>query len=368
MIWTTLIAGGLYLVIISLFLFGWEKIKVYSPIPHHFHSVISVIIPMRNEEININRLLLDLLQQNYPSKLIEVIVIDDHSTDNSLSEVKPFFSENIHLFSLPEGLTGKKSALNIGIKNAHGDIILTTDADCRVPETWLSTIACYFDDYSPSLLLSPVCGISHSFFEDMQALEIYSLQGSTAGAAAIHHAIMSNGANLAFPKKIYHDIRYLYEEKKIHSGDDMFLLHELKCKYPSGIHYLKSKQAAVFTELPSNPSSFFRQRKRWTSKAKFYTDSDTIVTAVIVLGMNVALFSTIIYGIFSENIFPFMALFITKSFIDFIFLTRVTSFFGQKRLLWLFPIVQSFYFLYVCLTVFSAFFTSNSWKERSIKY
>lgn len=366
MIWTTLIAGVLYLIIISLFLFGWEKIKAYSPIPQQFHSVISVIIPMRNEEINIKRLLLDLLKQNYPSKLIEVIVIDDHSTDNSLSEVRTLFSENILLFSLPESLTGKKAALTLGIENAHGDIILTTDADCRVPEFWLSTIACYFDDYSPSLLLSPVCGISNSFFGDMQALEIYSLQGSTAGAAAIQHAIMSNGANLAFPKNIYHEFRYLYEESKIQSGDDIFLLHELKRNYPNGIHYLKSKQAAVFTKLSSNPGSFFRQRKRWTSKAKFYTDTDTIVTAVIVFGMNVALFSTIIYGIFLGKFFPFLVLFITKSIIDFIFLLRVTSFFGQKRLMWWFPIVQSFYFLYVCLTVFSAFFTSNSWKERSI--
>jgi len=368
MIWITIIAGSLYLGLISLFLYGWEKLNTYSPTPRQFHAIISVIISMRNEETNIKLLLLDILRQKYPSELIEVIVIDDHSTDNSIEEVKSISSKNIHLYYLSETLTGKKAAINKGIENAHGDIIITTDADCRVPETWLSTIAGYFGDHSPSLLLSPVCGISHSFYSDIQALEIFSLQGSTAGAVAINHPVMCNGANLAFPKNIYHDIQHIYNEKNIHSGDDMFLLHELKGKYPNEIHFLKSKQAAVYTAMTSNLTSFFRQRKRWTSKAKFYTDIDTILTALIVFGMNVTLLLTIIYGINSGISLPFIILFIAKSFIDFIFLYRVTGFFGQKRLMWWFPIVQSFYFLYICFTVLSALFTSNSWKERRIKY
>ncbi len=368
MIVIVIVAGSLYLVIITMFFYGWERLKSYAPTPRQFHSVISIIVPMRNEETNTKQLLSDIQLQNYPSNLTEIIVVDDHSTDNSLLEAKSISLENYHVISLPENLTGKKAALNKGIEAATGEIIITTDADCRVSKTWLSTIASYFNDFAPTLLLGPVCGISNSFFGNMQALEILSLQGSTAGSAAIGHAVMSNGANIAFPKSIYGDIQHIYNETKTQSGDDMFLMHEIKRKYPQGIHYLKSINALVYTKLTTNLSSFLNQRKRWTSKAKFYTDTDTIVTASIVLLMNATLLGTIIYGICMSDFMPFIILFITKCSADFVFLARVTSFFRKKRLMWLFPIVQSFYFLYICYTVLSAIFSTTLWKDRTIKH
>jgi glycosyltransferase involved in cell wall biosynthesis len=368
MIWISLSAGILYLALISLFLLGWERLKKFTPGTNDPQFLLSVIVPMRNEEISIGLLLSDINRQIYPSRYIEVIVVDDHSDDRSCQEAAKFLSDSIRLLSLPEHKSGKKAALLMGIENSHGGVIVTTDADCRVPHTWLSTIASYFEKYSPSLLLSPVCGITNSFFDEIQELEILSLQGSTAGSAGIHHPVMSNGANLSFSKNMYWEICHLYDEKKIHSGDDMFLLHELKRRYPNRIHFLKSIQATVFTKLAPDLPSFFRQRKRWTSKARFYTDFDTIITALIVFGINATLLSTIIYGIISGSFFPLFVLFFTKSAIDFLFLFRITLFFHQKRLMWWFPIVQSFYFLYICFTVFTAFFSPSLWKNRKIKY
>ena len=368
MIWISICAGILYLALITLFLAGWERLKIFTTETKNLQIRLSVIVPMRNEENNIRQLLSDLEQQTYPSKYIEVIVVDDHSEDRSCQEAAKFLSDSIRLLSLPEHKSGKKAALLMGIENSHGEVIVTTDADCRVPQTWLSTIANYFEIHSPSLLLSPVCGFTSSFFDEIQQLEIVSLQGSTAGSAGIHHPVMSNGANLAFPKNIFQEICHLYDEKKIRSGDDIFLLHELKLKYPKKIHFLKSKQAKVYTKLAPDLLSFLRQRKRWTSKARFYTDFDTIITALIVFGINATLFSTILYGIFSGHFLPFFVLIFIKSTIDFLFLFRITRFFDQTRLMWWFPIVQSFYFLYICFTVFLAFFSPVAWKERKIKY
>jgi poly-beta-1,6-N-acetyl-D-glucosamine synthase len=368
MIWISLSAGILYLALIALFLIGWERLKNFTPGTKYPQFLLSVIVPMRNEETNIGQLLSDINRQIYPSRYIEVIVVDDHSDDRSCNEATKFLSGSSRLLSLPEKKSGKKAALLTGIENSHGEVIVTTDADCRVPETWLSTLACYVEEYSPSLLLAPVCGITNSFFDEIQELEILSLQGSTAGSAGIHHPVLSNGANLTFSKNMYWEICHLYDEKKIHSGDDMFLLHELKRKYPNKIHFLKSKQATVYTKLAPDLPSFFRQRKRWTSKARFYTDFDTIITALIVFGINATILSSILYGIISGSFLPLFILFFTKSSVDFLFLCRITRFFDQKRLMWWFPIVQSFYFLYICFTVFTAFISPSAWKNRKIKY
>ena len=368
MIWISLSAGIFYLALITLFLIGWERLKPYAREKRDSRIRLCVIIPMRNEEPNIRQLLSDIEQQTYPPEYFEVIVVDDHSSDRSCHEAKMPSSGSFHLFCLPENQTGKKAAIRMGIENSNGEIIVTTDADCRVPKTWLSTIAGYFEEHSPSLLLSPVCGITNSFFDEIQQLENLSLQGSTAGSARVHHPVMSNGANLAFPKVIYQEIHHLYHEKKIHSGDDMFLLHELKRKYPDKIHFLKSKEVTVYTKQAPDLTSFFRQRKRWTSKARFYTDFDTIATAIIVFGTNGTLFLAILYGISFGFFTAFFVLFFAKSAIDFLFLFRITGFFGQKRLMWWFPVVQSFYFLYICVTVLAAFFSQVAWKDRKIKY
>ncbi|HEY4786212.1 MAG TPA: hypothetical protein VIH57_09180, partial [Bacteroidales bacterium] len=178
--------------------------------------------------------------------------------------------------------------------------------------------------------------------------------------------VMSNGANLAFSRNVYSDIEPVYQQNEIPSGDDVFALLKLKKTYPGKICYLKSPEAAVSTCLSKNITSFFKQRGRWTSKARYYKDTDVIFTALCVLSVNILLVYTLGFGIFLHDFTYFIVLMVIKSLIDFPFLYRVTSFFNQTRLMLWFPLVQSVYFLYVCITIFIAAFLPNSWKNRKI--
>ena len=105
----------------------------------------SILIAARNEAGNIENILSDIIQQEYPRELFEIIVINDHSDDKT-AEIVSFFQQGnvITLVNMPEGLQGKKEALTEGIKLSKSELILTLDADCRITKKWLSTMVSFY--------------------------------------------------------------------------------------------------------------------------------------------------------------------------------------------------------------------------------
>jgi glycosyltransferase involved in cell wall biosynthesis len=372
MIILAFLTGGIYVLVIASFFYGWEKLSPFKKGMGQSSMVVSIIIPVRNEADNILNLLGDLDRQTYSYENIEILIIDDHSTDRSLELIKSHKSDNLKIISLQEGINGKKAALRAGIEKANGELIITTDADCRVGCDWVWTMVSFYRQVKPVMILAPVVplnkgGFSYEkWFEEIFFLELYSLLGSTAGSAAIGHPMMSNGANLAFPKMIYPEIEHIYTDSQVPSGDDVFAMLELKKKYPKGIHFLKSMDAAVYSSVPGNFAAFFRQRSRWAAKSKFYRDYGILATAFIVLLINFLLLIALLLGFFQQDYWPFIILLTIKSLIDFPFLYRVTSFFKEKKLMRWFLLAQSIYFFYVCITVFLALVVPNAWKGRKI--
>lgn len=99
---------------------------------------ISIIIPIHNAGKTLRRCLNSVLNQTYQN--YEVIVVDNNSTDETKDIIKKFRgrSEKIRYFF--ELHTGRSSARNAGIKEAEGEIIAMTDADCLVPENWINEL------------------------------------------------------------------------------------------------------------------------------------------------------------------------------------------------------------------------------------
>jgi glycosyltransferase involved in cell wall biosynthesis len=136
---------------------SWLEIPSFklSSTDHIFSTLITVIIPARNEEDNITACLQSILAQDYPKNLFEVIVVDDHSTDGTAEQVRSFTSENIRLISLKDHTNNdplnsyKKKAIEIAVQQSTGNLIVTTDADCVVSTKWLSRIASFYEQYCP---------------------------------------------------------------------------------------------------------------------------------------------------------------------------------------------------------------------------
>lgn len=365
MLWVACIFSLLYISLIGYFFYGWLRSK-QAVISKDTSIFISVLIPMRNEEDNIIRLLDDLQNQTYPGSHFEIVVVDDHSTDNSLARVRQF--ENVIILELQSSESGKKAALRYAMQHANGQLIVMTDADCRVGSQWLSAYASFYIQTQAAMILAPVLAVGNGWRGCMLMLEQMSLIGSTAGAAAIKHPIMSNGANIAIAKEYVPHIQDIYQNKHIRSGDDMFAMMKMHKRFPGKVMYLKSTHAIVNTTLPKTFMLFIKQRRRWAAKARFYKDAWVLFTALSVFLTNLVLFFALLWGICLAQWLPVSILFTSKCLIDFFFLKDVTSFFNQKRLLWGFLPVQSFYFLYVVFTAVTSLIPVNNWKGRKIKH
>jgi glycosyltransferase involved in cell wall biosynthesis len=104
-------------------------------------TTISVLVAARNEALNLPYLLRDLAKQRYPKALLEVIIINDHSTDDTVFQIENLRNEldfPVHIIHLEEfDVRGKKNAIKIGVRKAQGELIVCTDADCRVGEFWV---------------------------------------------------------------------------------------------------------------------------------------------------------------------------------------------------------------------------------------
>ena len=313
---------------------------------------VSVVVACRNEQKNLPALLDSIAQQSYPGNLFEVIFVDDGSTDKTL-EVLSEFAGISNILTLNSIGKGKKQALRTGIIAAKGNLIITTDADCRMGKNWIRIIAAFYELNRPDMIICPVqIESAPGIFGKFQELEFMSLQGITAGSAISEEPTMCNGANLAFKKSMYlHHSDYLHDE--INSGDDIFLMHNLKKEYRSKILWLESSDAMVMTESSSTIGSFLKQRSRWISKGKSYKDRDTIVLGIVIFVAIVLQISCFIAWLFYPVLTGvFLVILILKSVPDFLILLNTSGRYGKKKLMWWFLPAQIIYPIYVLSVVF----------------
>lgn len=359
----------LYILLIGLFIIGFVKIKtfvlkeIYSELKSK--KYLTVIIPFKNEDDNLKQLIKNLKNQSLNSKYFEVILINDNSSDNSYNIVSEEIKDikNFKLLNLPNNITGKKNAIIEGIRLSSTNIIVTSDADCIHQKKWLETIFNYYLKFKPKMIIAPVLMTGKSFFQKIQSLEFLSLTASTAGATGINRPIMCSGANLIYEKSAFYEFNDALNNNEI-SGDDVFLMHKIKKKYPKQIHYLKSNNAVVYTEAEKSIKSFFKQRLRWASKSKSYKDFDTIFSSIIVFFTNLIIVCLLIFSTFKDGLFFYVLLFWgAKTLIDAVILLISGVYFKQKKILFLIPILSLTYPFYISFTAILSFFTKRvSWK------
>jgi len=321
---------------------------------------VSVIIACRDEEKNLSKLLNDLVSQDYSSEMYEVIVVDDHSIDNT-GIIATSFYYNGTFRSIRNNGIGKKSALRTGIMDAKGDLILTTDADCKLSKGWIRSMVSFWKEENPDIIIGPVRLLDGSQFVPwFQELEFLSLQGVTAGTAGIGHPVMCNGANLAFTAETYK--KYSGDlHLEIASGDDVFLLHRIKAD-KGRILCNDDKDSIVETKGAGSFISFLRQRARWVYKSGAYDDLFTKVLALITLTMNIGIVLLIGGAIYNPVFFPvLLAAIILKSIPDILILSRVTARYKKTNLLWWFIPSQVIYPFYVITVSVYSLFRRNKW-------
>lgn len=343
---------------------GWNSLKYFVSKTPKLKTSVSVIVPFYNEGEQIQRTLLGLLQQNIQTIDFEVLAINDGSTDDSVAIVELLEKSNNRLKLIHNSGKGKKEAIACGIAASNSELIVTTDADCSYQPQWLETMVSYYESYSPGLIIGPVAmERSKGIFQRFQLLEFNSLIMSTGGAAGIGHPIMCNGANLAFKKELFERMDDPMKLEYL-SGDDVFLLHNIKRETDAEIHFLKSHHALVTTKSEKKLKAFLRQRERWTSKASGYTDADTLFSASIVFGTACLFMFGLFMLIFNIHFAkPLVFLFAVKLFIDFLFFHTTESFFKHRMYFIYLMLFEFVYNFYVFIVGVQGLWFSNRWKK-----
>jgi cellulose synthase/poly-beta-1,6-N-acetylglucosamine synthase-like glycosyltransferase len=337
----------------------------------------SVIVPARNEESNIRNCLLSVLQQNYPAALFEVIVINDHSTDQTENIIHSLQQEypNLQLLNLTDYLDGrplnayKKKAIELAIEQSNGTWIVTTDADCIVTNNWLKLYDACIQEKESVFIAAPVMFTNnHSFLSIFQLLDFMSLQGITAAAVSAGYHTMCNGANIAYRKDVFYEVGQFKGINHMASGDDMLLMHKIKQKYPDKLGYLFSPESIVTTAPMPDWKNFFNQRIRWASKADAYKDKSIFWTLILVYTVNTLLLFLLFWSLVTgEGFTNWLVMVIAKTLIELSLMIPVAKFYGHIKVLSWFPLMQPFHMAYTVIAGWFGKFGTYQWKGRKVK-
>ena len=363
-----MVFAALYLICIAAFTYGLSLYRNRRDTTTTYPKKnVSILIAARNEGKNIEKLLQSLYNQSFSKEKFEVIIVDDHSADDTFEIANQFANEHsdFNLKILKATGSGKKQAISQALHAAENELVMVTDAGCELPERWIEVMVNYFINHDLKMLLGPVLlSPANTLFKKLQVLEHLSLIASTAGSAAIGMPVMCNGANMMYDRQAALDVEKYRTDMKIASGDDMFLMEQFIKHYGGkSVRFLLDNEAIVKTETMPNLRAFFRQRKRWASKTKAYTNWKIIATALIVLLFNLSIVFFFGAGFFMRVFWVFFVLYvIMKTLIDFPILRRITHFMKQQKLLfWMFPL-EFIYPFYVVFTAFAGLFTNVKWK------
>ena len=372
--------GAGYAFTLLLFILGWLRLKTFKENSRSaFVTDVSIVIPARNEEEGIVQTIMDINNQNFPAERIQLILINDNSTDATLQKIQDCLEsekENIKIDVLVLNLAEdarsvayKKRAITLGIEHATGTLVVTSDADCRRGPNWLRSIVAYYETAAPGFISAPVAfDQEKNWFEKFQTLEFLGLIGIGAGSIGCGIPVMCNGANLAFKKEFFYEVKGYEGVNAIASGDDVFLMFKIAAKYSGSVHFIKSREAIVYTNAKSSLGEFIEQRKRWASKG---AKNNSVV--VLLIGVFTYMFHllllfagiiSIFYNTFTSILIAALAL---KILCEFILLFLVTGFFKRRSLLFHFLQEQFLYVPYIVWVGALGTFSKYKWKGRMVQ-
>lgn len=365
------IAAAGYAVWLLVFWAGLFLLKKGSN-PHQ--PAVSVIIPARNEEMNLPSCLNALVQQAYPQDKYEIIVVDDDSTDKTLAIARSFAKNFSHirvitappLRGLP-GVAPKVNALNAGLEASRHDIIFLTDADCIASPNWLKSMMAYFEEDT-----GLVCGFSQAdhagqrstFSARLQSLEMIAFLSACAGGVGTGLLLGATGQNMAFRRSPFAVLGGFSRLHHVFFGEDIFLVHLWGEESVSKIRFAIDP-AGIITAAPKMKTiEAFDQHKRWLASMKFWRLPVKIFYALL-LTLNFFVMLGIAAALFDFIWWPYiLAALSAKILAEFAVVAKGTALTQRYDLLPYFPFYEMLQILFSPILTIACRWTVPTWKGR----
>jgi cellulose synthase/poly-beta-1,6-N-acetylglucosamine synthase-like glycosyltransferase len=295
--------------------------------------------------------------------LFEVILVDDESEERL--QIADYGLQITTLNNIRVSNSPKKDAIATAMEIVKTDWVITTDADCKVPENWLLTLDNFIQMNPASMIAGAVTyDCNNSFLHHFQQLDLASLQGATIGSFGIKKGFMCNGANFAYTKSFFQDLKGFEGNSTIASGDDVFLLQKALSKYPEKVAYLKSKNTIVTTKPVNDWKSLFYQRVRWASKTTSYQSMFGKRLGMLVFMMNFG--CVYCFALTFLGILPYFFLglyFLIKFGIDTVLIQQTNKFLTKHKIRYLF-LSSLWYPFFSTAVALYCLFGKYEWKGR----
>jgi cellulose synthase/poly-beta-1,6-N-acetylglucosamine synthase-like glycosyltransferase len=331
-----------------------------------FEPAVSIIICAKDEENSIEDCIKSLLELEYPSEKLQVILVNDRSKDKTKEIMNSYVSKFPQLTYLEitdqQGkLIGKTNALAQALKAANGELIFTTDADIKVNKSWVRKITDYYEKET-----GVVAGFSviepKGVFYGLQSVDWLYLLSVASGGDGVGVPISCVGNNMSYRKSAYDEIGG-YEKVKFSITEDFMLLQKIhkesgykKTRFPVDD---KTKNIT----LPClNLTQLFRQKKRWAMGGM----------GELNFGILVGLFSwltgaVILTGWIYLDIQTYLYFVISKLVMDAVFLYPAAKEFKLMKIYIFLPLFQLYFAVYVIITsILLAIDRRVIWKDQKI--
>ena len=358
-----------YAGLIASIVLTWWRMPV-TPAAPLAPLFFSVVIPARNEALRLGACLQSILDGSYSAHWYEIIVVNDHSEDQTALVAERYATRGVRLIHSQNGLEGKKNALLAGIQQAGGAWVVTTDADCILPEHWLQLLTSATQTPGVVAVAGPVLfSPTHNLLERFQALDFIGMMLVTGAGIGSDQLHLGNGAHLAFCKKAFEHVGGYTGNTHYAGGDDVFLLQKLATAFPDGIRFLKNKDAVVLTPPTTTWSDFLQQRLRWGTKNTALPQWQAKYAALVVWSYcwSLLLVPLLAFG-YPEYTKLALALWSVKLVADFSLLATGCLFFGQRRLLRSFLAAQALHVLYIAgVGTAGLLIREYWWKGRKVR-
>lgn len=339
----------------------------FPPVP------VTIIVPFKNEENIILNCLNSLQKQDYPDELLEVIFVDDNSTDDSPGMLKRNIErENFKVIESEKNdlTTGhKKNAINTAINIACGEIIVTTDADCIHNKSWVSTLISCFDD-NTGFVYGPIdYYVQDTYFSKFQQLDYRSLVISGAGLIGSGNPAVCGGANISYRKKVFHDVGGFSDNLHFSSGDDELLMQKIHSDTPFNVRFCSNIKAIVKTEPAKDFQEFINQRKRWASKSLFYKNTGLKLQLGLIFFFFLSIAIAFILG-FAVSYFYHLILlpvYLLKILCDYLVIRKGLKVIYEDTVPEEFFVTNLLHIPYILVSSILGLFGNFTWKDRKLR-
>jgi cellulose synthase/poly-beta-1,6-N-acetylglucosamine synthase-like glycosyltransferase len=248
---------SLFTVLFFILLFVRYRKNIYHmPSRKEWEPLVSIVIPAYNEGGHIAKTITSLLELDYPKDKLELIVVDDGSTDNTFAIAKEFEQKGALVFTKENA--GKGAALNFGIKHASGELVATMDADSIVTPGTIRELLPLFDDgevmaVTPAVKVNP----NNKLLVELQRVEYLMILFSRKLLSFIDSVPVTPGPFSMFRTKVF-EIVGGFDEKNLVEDQEMCL------RIQSANYKVRSSMTAlVYTEVPQTMGELLKQRVRW---------------------------------------------------------------------------------------------------------